>query len=116
MCLDPDAPHPSFSFLGPVLHWIQPGLQISNQDGQTILKASEPFVANYGAPHPPPGSPPHRYCFYLYEQPASFDGKTYAPANGAEMGVWGRMRYSLDVWEKEAGLGPIIATNYFNSN
>lgn len=116
VCLDLDAPHPSIPFLSPILHWIQPGLQASTQDGQTVMKSSEAFICNYAPPGPPPGSPPHRYCFFLYEQPESFDGNKYAPGNGAEMGLWPRMRYSLDEWEKEAGLGPIIATNYFNSN
>ncbi|KAG8407769.1 hypothetical protein J3459_018363 [Metarhizium acridum] len=115
VCLDLDAPHPSFPFLSPILHWIQPGLQASDEDGEGVLKASEPSISDYAPPGPPPGSPPHRYCF-LYEQPASCDGSNYAPGDGAKMGLWPRMPYSLDAWEKELGLGPIVATNFFTSN
>ncbi|KAH0595048.1 hypothetical protein MHUMG1_07347 [Metarhizium humberi] len=116
VCLDLDAPHPSFPFLSPILHWIQPGLQAANEGGQRVLRASEPSISDYAPPGPPPGSPPHRYCFFLHEQPASFDGSKYTSGDGAKMGLWSRMRYSLDAAEKELGLGPIVATNYFTSN
>ncbi|KJZ77692.1 hypothetical protein HIM_02869 [Hirsutella minnesotensis 3608] len=112
MSLDIDAPFPSLDVLGPALHWIQPGLKA---DG-AALTAREPFVANFVGPAPPPGSAPHRYCFFLYEQPAGFDAKAHAPANGAKMGIWGRMRFSLDDWERKIGLGPILAANYYTSN
>lgn len=110
--LDIDAPFPSFGVLGPILHWIQPGLKARN--GQ--LEVTEPFVANYIGPAPPPGSSPHRYIFFLYEQPEGFDGKRYAPPNGQNLSNWYRMRYDLDAWEKEIGLGKVLAANYFTSN
>lgn len=115
--LDVDAPFPGWGFLGPILHWIQPGLKLSSDEGgKPVLKATEPFVANYIPPAPPPGSSPHRYCVFLYEQPAGFDGKKHAPPNGEKLGNVARMWYSLDKWEKEVNLGPIIAANYFTSN
>jgi phosphatidylethanolamine-binding protein (PEBP) family uncharacterized protein len=110
--LDIDAPFPSFGVLGPILHWIQPGLK--DNDGQ--LDKTEPFVANYIGPAPPPGSSPHRYVFFLYEQPTGFDGQKYAPPNGQNLGNWHRMRYDLDAWEKEVHLGSVLAVNYFTSN
>ncbi|KAI5457811.1 putative protease inhibitor [Mariannaea sp. PMI_226] len=113
--LDPDAPFPSFSVLGPALHWIQPGLQVG-ADNSTSLKATAPFVADYVGPGPPPGSSPHRYIFLLYEEPAGFDGKKFAPANGQKMGIKGRIRYDLDAWAKQVSLGPVLACNYFKSN
>jgi phosphatidylethanolamine-binding protein len=118
ICLDIDAPFPSFGVLGPILHWIQPGLKPERAaDGKSILTSSgTPFVANYIAPAPPPGSSSHRYVFLLYEQPAGFDGKKYAPAGGKNLGNWHRMRYDLGAFEKEAKLGPVLAANYFCSN
>lgn len=117
--LDIDAPFPSFGALGPILHWIQPGLQLStsseNSDTST-LEATAPFVANYIGPAPPPWSSPHRYIFFLYEQPEGFDVKKYAPPNDQNLGNMQRMWYSLDGWEEEASLGPILASNYFTSN
>lgn len=115
--LDIDAPFPSFDVLGPILHWIQPGLKPEPADGATqVLKAAEPVIANYIGPAPPPGSSPHRYIFFLYEQPAGFDGSKYAPKDGQPLSNWNRMRASLDELEKEYKLGPVLAANYFTSN
>nr|POE93242.1 hypothetical protein CFP56_19254 [Quercus suber] len=96
--------------MSPILHWIQPGLT-AGSDGK--LAVTDPFVANWLPPAPPPRSGPHRYAFYLFKQPASFDGHKYAPANGQSLGLWPRIRYSLDDWAKKAGLSDPIAANYF---
>lgn len=116
--LDIDAPFPSFGVLGPILHWIQPGFkpEAPSEGGIVKLKSTEPFVANYIGPAPPPGSSPHRYIFFLYEQPEGFEGAQYAPANGKELSNWFRMRYDLDNWEREIGLGGVVGCNYFTSN
>jgi len=110
--LDIDAPFPSFGVLGPILHWIQPNVTVSGAS----LKTDGPFVANYIGPAPPPGSSPHRYTFFLYEQPEGFDYKKYAPEGGKTLSNWGRMRYDLDAWAKEIGLGEVVVFNYFTSN
>ena len=114
VALDIDAPFASFDILGPILHWIQPGLRSTT--GSLALRATEPFVANYIGPAPPPGSGPHRYVFFLYEQPVGFEGKKYAPPNGGNLSNLHRMRYGLDAWEKETRLGLVLAVNYFKSN
>lgn len=80
------------------------------------MTSSEPFVANYIGPAPPPGSAPHRYTFFLFEQPEDFDGTKYAPEGGKPLGNLKRMRYDLDSWQKEAKLGEPLAVNYFLSN
>ncbi|KAK9370197.1 phosphatidylethanolamine-binding protein [Lipomyces kononenkoae] len=117
ICLDIDAPFPSFGVLGPILHWVQPGLKPEpTTNGQSILKVTAPFVANYIGPAPPPGSAPHRYVFFLYQQPEGFDGKKYAPPNGQNLSNWYRMRYDLDAWRNKTKLGPLLAANYFRSN
>jgi len=112
--LDIDAPFPSFGVLGPILHWIQPGLKPS-ADG-TLSSSGTPFVADYIGPAPPPPSGPHRYTFFLYEQPEGFNVEKYAPPGGQKLGNWKRIRYDLGAFEKEAKLGPVVAANYFNSN
>jgi phosphatidylethanolamine-binding protein (PEBP) family uncharacterized protein len=115
--LDIDAPFPSFDVLGPILHWVQPGLKAEEPTGAaTPLKVTQPFVANYIGPAPPPGSSPHRYIFFLYEQPADFDVAKHAPADGKPLSNWHRMRASLDDLEREYKLGPVLAVNYFKSN
>lgn len=119
--LDIDAPFPSFGVLGPILHWIQPDLQPDADAGTDQLKtlkttSGSGFVANYIGPAPPPGSAPHRYVFLLYEQPRGFDVGKYAPADGQELGLWGRVRWDLAQWEREVGLGEVRAANYFRSN
>jgi phosphatidylethanolamine-binding protein (PEBP) family uncharacterized protein len=82
----------------------------------STLDTSAPFIANYIGPAPPPGSSPHRYIFFLYEEPAGFEPKKHAPADGKTLSNWNRMRYDLDSWAKEIGLGSVLAFNYFNSN
>lgn len=114
ICVDLDAPFTSFNVLAPIMHWIQPGFK--PQAGTTNLKTEMPFVVNYGAPGPPPGSGPHRYVFMLYEQPEGFEVSKHAPAGGKGLGIGGRMRYDLAAFEKEAGLGTVVAANYFYSN
>jgi len=104
----------SFSFLGPILHWIQSDLKATA--GTDSLISTEPWIVDYAPPGPPPGSGPHRYVFLLYEQPADFDVKKHAPAGGKKVGISPRVRYDLGVFEKEAKLGPVVAANYFNSN
>lgn len=117
--VDVDAPFPSFGVLGPILHWIQPGLQPAPSESGTdayALKITAPCVANYIGPAPPPGSSPHRYIFMLYEQPGGFDGAKYAPPGGKELGTMSRLRYDLDSWGEQVKLGPPVAANYFTSN
>ncbi|TVY71494.1 Carboxypeptidase Y inhibitor [Lachnellula suecica] len=113
VALDLDAPFPSFGALGPILHWIQPGYKAG---ADNVLTTDVPFVANYIGPAPPPGSAPHRYTFFLFEQPEGFDGTKYAPAGGKPLGNMKRMRYDLDAWQKEIKLGEVLAVNYFLSN
>lgn len=112
--IDIDAPFPSWSGLGPILHWIQPGFKPTA--GSSTLTSNEPFVANYIGPAPPPLGGPHRYVFFLYEQPADFDARRYAPPDGKTMGNGKRLWYDLDAFEKEANLAPPLAVNYFKSN
>jgi phosphatidylethanolamine-binding protein (PEBP) family uncharacterized protein len=115
--LDIDAPFPSLPVLGPILHWIQPGLKPSpGENGSSTLQTTDPFVTDYIGPAPPPGSGPHRYVFFLYEQPADFDGLKYAPPGGRKLSNLSRMWYSLDDWEKEAKLSPPVAVNFYTSN
>lgn len=112
--MDIDAPFPSLGVLGPILHWIQPDVKPSSSG---VLEFGDaPFVANYIGPAPPPGSAPHRYCFFVYEQPEGFEGKKHAPAGGKNLGNMSRMRWSLDDWERKAGLKELVAGNFFKSN
>jgi hypothetical protein len=50
----------------------------------------------------------------LYEQPGDFDAKLHTKAGG--FGIKDRMRWRLDAFEKQAGLGPALAATYFLSN
>jgi phosphatidylethanolamine-binding protein len=54
--------------------------------------------------------------FLLYEQPADFTVSKHAPAGGKEVGIMGRVRWNLGKFEKEAGLGTVVAANYFKSS
>jgi hypothetical protein len=111
MNIDIDAPFPSFSPLGPALHWLQTGLTVG---GSGDLTSSDPVVAFWAAPGPPPISSPHRYIFLLFEQPAGFDAKVFMKPGG--YGIKHRMRWDLGKFQREAKLGPAVAASYFFSN
>ncbi|KAI0143268.1 phosphatidylethanolamine-binding protein [Pestalotiopsis sp. NC0098] len=114
LALDLDAPFPSLPVLGPILHGIQPGLT-AGASGD--LTTSTPPVAGYIGPAPPPLSGPHRYVFLLYEQPSGFDAKKFMPqAEGQEFPMMQRIRFDPSKFVKEAGLGEVLASNYFESN
>lgn len=109
-------PYQWFNFLGPILHWMQPGLKSGGAGSQALTVSDTPVIAHYLPPTPPPFSGPHRYVFLLYEQPADFDVKKYAPPAGEDFVPRNRMWYNLTTFEKEAKLGPVVAANYFCSN
>ena len=56
--------------------------------------------------------------FLLYEQPEEFESAAgkYWPEEGKEIGIWGRVRFDLDGFVRECGLGEVVAVNYFLSN
>jgi phosphatidylethanolamine-binding protein len=114
ICLDPDGPFPSFNVLSPILHWIQSDFKVAASTD--TLTTTEPFIANYIGPGPPPGSFPHRYVFLLYEQPSDFNSRDHAPPGGKPFGTWARMRWDLPAWEKRAKLDRPVAVGYFTSN
>lgn len=111
--LDTDAPFPSFGILGPILHWIQSDIKVTSEG---VLVSDAPFIANYIGPAPPPMSAPHRYMFFLYEQPSGFDPTAHAPTGGKKFGNSNRIRYDLDAWAESIKLGPLVAFSYFTCN
>ncbi|KAJ5146261.1 Protease inhibitor (Tfs1) [Penicillium bovifimosum] len=113
VCLDIDAPFAAFNFLSPILHWMQSDVKVTS-DG--VLKYDAPFIADYIGPGPPPVGAPHRYLFFLYEQPAGFDLTAHAPADGQKMARMSRMRYDFESWAEMVKLGPLVAFNYFTCN
>ncbi|KAL9056811.1 MAG: hypothetical protein Q9162_002682 [Coniocarpon cinnabarinum] len=114
MALDPDALTPTFNFLAPILHWIQPGLQASN-DGNK-LTTTQPATLEYVSPGPPPFGAPHRYVFLLYEQSPELDVAALAPKGGKDVSRIDRMRYDFDAVMDKVGLGQPVAVNYFTCN
>ncbi|KAF2100167.1 PEBP-like protein [Rhizodiscina lignyota] len=110
--LDIDAPFPSFAPLSPALHWLQTGLEVEASSG--VLTSSDPVIAFWAPPRPPPISSPHRYLFLLYQQPEDCDVGQFTKACG--YGIKDRMRWDLSNFEKQAKLGPVAAATYFFSN
>lgn len=97
---------------------IQPSLKPQKAaDGTISLVAGDaPFIVDYAGPGPPPPSAPHRYVFMLYEQPQGFDLAKFVSPGGKKVGVRPRIRYDVTAFEKEAKLGPVVASNYFFSS
>ncbi|KAL4972610.1 phosphatidylethanolamine-binding protein [Aspergillus desertorum] len=110
--LDLDAPFASWNVLSPAVHWIQVGFKVGQPSQE--LKSDELPIVPWVAANPPPGTAPHRYVFFLYNQNP---GSTI-PSNLKEkpLNSWQRMRFDLDARIKQLGLGEIVAANYFVSN
>ncbi|ATY59729.1 protease inhibitor (Tfs1) [Cordyceps militaris] len=119
VCIDLDAPFPSFSILGPIIHWIQTDLvaaAAADDDGFTRLETSARPAVPYAPPGPPPPSGPHRYVFMLWEQPASLTGADEVSrvfSLPAEPGLTARIRWDQGAFEEKMGLGEPLAVNYF---
>lgn len=118
IAIDIDAPFPSWRGLGPILHWVQPNLKPDPATGILSTPSADSFIANYIGPAPPPPSSPHRYCFFLYKQPAGLDVDKYvAKRGGKKVGNGARMWFDLEKYETELGLKEaIVAGNFFVSN
>ncbi|KAM3510294.1 hypothetical protein MY10362_000081 [Beauveria mimosiformis] len=119
VCLDLDAPFPSFSVLGPLAHWIQTDLvpvEDSLEHGFTKLETDARRIMPYIGPGPPSPSAPHRYVFLLWKQPVSVgsvDEVSAVLSLPAEPGLTARIRWDQSLFEKQMGLGEPLAMNYF---
>ncbi len=122
--IDLDAPFPSFSVLGPVLHGLQADLVASagtadgdgDGDGQwTRLETEAKAVVFYAGPQPPKPSAAHRYVFLVWDQPEGMGSDEIKKVLGLpdQVGIPGRMRWDQQACEKKLGLGKVIAANYF---
>lgn len=120
VCLDLDAPFPSWSALSPAAHWIEFDLVAtrSSLEGFTPFESAGKPVMYYAGPGPPPPSAPHRYVFLVWEQPdgMSTDVARKTLGLGESPGIMARMRWDQPSFEKRIGLGQPLAVNYFTAN
>ncbi|KAI0405234.1 PEBP-like protein [Xylaria palmicola] len=118
--LDPDAPFPSMSFLGPVLHGLHidvaPNTAAADADGFAPLEGpAAEWMVSYIPPGPPKPSSAHRYVFLLYEQPPGLDVAKVRGLLGLaeEVKLTARLWWSVEAAEKKLGLGEVLAANYW---
>ncbi len=116
--IDLDAPFPSFSVLGPILHWLDADVTAGAVDADgwaPLVSAAEPAVVFYAGPGPPKPSAAHRYVFMVWEQPEGVSSETIRSTLGLakEVGLTARMRWDQEAFEKKFALGPCLAANYF---
>jgi phosphatidylethanolamine-binding protein (PEBP) family uncharacterized protein len=117
--LDPDAPFPSFPFLGPALHSIQTGLSAeaeSDNDGWVKLRAGGKPVVHWAPPAPPGISAPHRYVFLLWEQPEGLTDEKIRQQMGwgTVVGLTSRARWDQAGFEARFGLEDFVGGNWFS--
>ncbi|KAI1157875.1 PEBP-like protein [Nemania serpens] len=115
--IDLDAPFPSFSILGPILHGLYIDLVAGtpDADGFAPLEGAGEWLVPYIGPGPPKPSSAHRYVFMVFEQPPSLDAAKTRSLLGlaAEVKLTSRMRWNEESFEKKLGLGEVLAGNYF---
>ncbi len=72
--IDLDAPFPSWSFLGPILHGLHFDLVAGDPgaDGFVPLEGGSEWVVPWLPPGPPKPSSAHRYVFQVFEQPRTW--------------------------------------------
>lgn len=73
----------------------------------TIPTVDASSGASYRQPSPPPGDSPHRYVFFLYEEPADFT----IPAAFTNVSN-NRIGFQLASFVEAANLSPAYAANY----
>lgn len=94
------------------------GIRHSRQERRT-----KPVVG-YMGPKPPGVSSPHRYVFLCWEQPGGVDGQKVREVlgldgggegeeEGEDVGMTKRVRFDQEGFEKNLGLGEVVAGNYF---
>lgn len=116
VALDLDAPYKAAPVISSLCHWIQADLQPSGSDNN--LTSPTPPVVDYIGANPAPFSmAPHRYVFMLFKQPDGFDASKLECAykEGESYPMTWRMRFDLEGFVKDAGLGEWVAANYFVS-
>ncbi|KAF2964932.1 hypothetical protein GQX73_g8651 [Xylaria multiplex] len=115
--IDLDAPFPSWSFLGPILHGIHidlvPGA--ADADGFHPLEGASEWLVPYLPPGPPKPSAAHRYVFLVFEQPQDLDAAKLKSVLklAPEVKLTGRLWWNQESAEKKLGLGEVLAGNHF---
>ncbi|KAI0101559.1 PEBP-like protein [Nemania sp. FL0031] len=115
--IDLDAPFPSFSVLGPILHGLHIDLVPGTVDGDGFAPLEGPteWLVPYIGPGPPKPSAPHRYVFMVFEQPPALDTAKIRSLLGLapEVKLTSRMWWNEESFEKKLGLGEVLAGNYY---
>ena len=99
ICTDPDAPSRDEPAYREFVHWV-----VSD-----VLSSSAETIVEYLGPGPPCNSGLHRYVFLLFEQPDGADVKSLA---AAFEGRGGKKAFAS---AKTAGLGPLVAVDFYEA-
>ncbi|KAI0909022.1 PEBP-like protein [Ustulina deusta] len=115
--IDLDAPFPSWSFLGPILHGLHFDLVPGDPgaDGFVPLEGGSEWVVPWLPPGPPKPSSAHRYVFQVFEQPKDLDAAKVKSALklAEEVKLTARLWWNVADAEQKLGLGEVLAGTYF---
>ncbi|KAI0814344.1 PEBP-like protein [Xylaria sp. FL0064] len=115
--VDLDAPFPSWSFLGPILHGLHFDLVAGapGEDGFAPLEGGSDWVVPWLPPGPPKPSSAHRYVFMLFEQPKELNAAKIKSSLklAEEVKLTSRLWWNEADAEKKLGLGESLAGTYF---
>jgi len=106
LMLDPDAPAPNDPASAPIRHWVAGNIDGADlQSGFSNISAGVDTLQDYTGPNPPPGSKPHRYGVFLFEQPNGHIA--FAPITAD------RTKWDYQAFLNQYQLGAKISSDYF---
>jgi hypothetical protein len=97
-----------------LLHWFQPDVTgvVNGINSTTLTLPTTGPGAPYLQPSPPPGDAPHRYTFFLFEQPIDFTvPAAFASVDPPETSN-DRVGFNLNAFIAAANLSAPLAANY----
>ncbi|KAF9533191.1 PEBP-like protein [Crepidotus variabilis] len=104
--LDPDAPTPQNTTLGPVRHFLATDFYINPDASGFQLVNKTPAINNWNPPNPTKGVDAHRYAIFLFKQPPQFDGQSLINATTPII------RWNISQFVNSTGLGQPIGGTF----
>ncbi|KZO95154.1 PEBP-like protein [Calocera viscosa TUFC12733] len=96
--------------VGQTRHWLVNDVSVSgSSEPLSFTLDNATAITNFAGPFPAAGSGPHRYCLFLYAQPASFTPPSDLNAPGTPLAN----NWDFAGYVNSTGLGPLVAGTFY---